>query len=132
MCDLRCVTCDSLSAIREKKISVAPETVRDAVMSMDMQFLDADTLEKLRKLEPQPAELVALKSYKGELEDLEEVSSIFFPLAYSFSFLFSFCLFFPFCLFSFRCFSPSFYLLFLFFSPFFVFFLFFFWRHVND
>lgn len=43
------------------------------MISMDMRFLDADKLEKLRKLEPQPAELATLKAYKGDISELAEV-----------------------------------------------------------
>lgn len=45
-------------------------------MSMNMEFLDADKLEKLRKLEPQPAELVTLKAYKGDVSELAEVGRV--------------------------------------------------------
>lgn len=57
-------------------ISVAPETVRDAVISMDLSFLNPDTLEKLGKLQPQPAELATLKAFKGEVTELVEVRDV--------------------------------------------------------
>ncbi|CBN78210.1 conserved unknown protein [Ectocarpus siliculosus] len=54
--------------------SVSPETVRNAVMSMDLSFLDPDTLEKLEKLLPPPAELSILKSF--ESDDVSELAEV--------------------------------------------------------
>ncbi|CAB1097569.1 unnamed protein product [Ectocarpus sp. CCAP 1310/34] len=55
-------------------VSVSPETVRNAVMSMDLSFLDPDTLEKLEKLLPSPAEQKILTSFKGDIvSELAEV-----------------------------------------------------------
>ncbi|CAM9600608.1 unnamed protein product, partial [Ectocarpus sp. 8 AP-2014] len=55
-------------------VSVSPETVRNAVMSMDLSFLDPDTLEKLEKLLPSPTELSTLKSFKGD--DVSELAEV--------------------------------------------------------
>ncbi|CAN0459323.1 unnamed protein product, partial [Ectocarpus sp. 12 AP-2014] len=55
-------------------VSVSPETVRNAVMSMDLSFLDPDTLEKLEKLLPSPTELSILTSFKGD--DVSELAEV--------------------------------------------------------
>lgn len=46
--------------------SVSPEKLCDFVMSMDLSFLNLDTLEKLEKLQPPPPELAILKGFTAE------------------------------------------------------------------
>lgn len=59
------------------EISVSPETLRSAVMSMDLSFLTPDTLAKLVTLQPQPQELAILRAVKPEdVAGLPKVGSV--------------------------------------------------------
>ncbi|CAM9538856.1 unnamed protein product [Scytosiphon promiscuus] len=55
-------------------VSVSPETLRTAVMSMDLSFLTQDTLAKLNTLQPQPQELAILRAVK--VEDVAELPKV--------------------------------------------------------